>query len=61
MNRSQELPVLAAALSVALTACGQKKEEASPVAMKANGQVITGSEMTRQREEIGPSPNSGPG
>ena len=60
MNHSQKLLALVTVLSVALTACGEKKD-VSPAAMKINGQVITASELERQLEEFGQSPDSGAG
>ncbi|MGA7179388.1 MAG: EpsD family peptidyl-prolyl cis-trans isomerase [Thiobacillaceae bacterium] len=64
MNHSQKLLVLVAALSLALTACGQKKSVtpaaiASPAAMKINGEVITADDLEKQLQESGMSHDSG--
>jgi peptidyl-prolyl cis-trans isomerase C len=60
MNQTRKMLVLATLLSFALAGCGQKKG-ATPAAMKINGQVITASELERQMEDLGMSPDSGNG
>ncbi|MGO9446648.1 MAG: EpsD family peptidyl-prolyl cis-trans isomerase [Thiobacillaceae bacterium] len=57
MNHSKKLLVLTAVLSVALTACGQKKV-ATPAAMKVNGEIVTAAELENQLEESGMTPGS---